>query len=157
LNRASLAVLAALVALAAIVAGCGSDDDSDTTASLTKTEFIKQADAICAKSEKQVSTEFEDFAKENDIPLDKEPSEEQSEELVEEVLIPSVQDQADGIRDLGLPSGDEDRVEAMLDALDEAIEEAEDDPAALFASGSDPFAKANKLASDYGLEVCGQS
>jgi len=156
LNRSFLAVAAALVVLAAIVAGCGSDD-SDTTASLTKTEFIKQADAICKKEEAKIGGEFKAFAKENDIPLDKEPNNEQSEELVEEILIPNVQNQADGIRELGTPSGDEDKVEAILDALDEGIEEAEEDPGALFASESDPFAKANKLASGYGLEVCGQN
>ena len=53
MNKASLAVLAVLVALAALVAGCGDGDDSDTTATLTKAEFIKQGDRICEKAEEQ--------------------------------------------------------------------------------------------------------
>ena len=154
MNRASLA-LAALVALAAIVAGCGSDD-SETTSSLTKAEFIKQADAICKKENAKIATEFKSFAKENGIPLDKEPNPEQGEELVEEILIPNVKSQAEAIRDLGAPSGEEEKVTELLESLDEGIEEAEEDPGALFSSETDSFAKANKLARDYGLEVCGQ-
>jgi hypothetical protein len=155
LNRASLTVLAAFVALAAIVAGCGSD--SETTESLTKAEFIKQADAICKKEDAKIESEFKSFAKENGIPLDKEPNPEQGEELVEEILIPNVQNQSEAIRDLGAPSGEEEKVSELLDSLDEGIEEAEEEPGSLFTSKSDPFAEANKLARDFGLEVCGQS
>jgi hypothetical protein len=154
LKRASLAVLAVLVAVAAVVAGCGSD--SDTSASLTKAQFIKQADAICKKENAAIETEFEKFAKENNIPTNKEPNKEQGEELVEQVLIPNVKNQSEQIRDLGAPSGEEDRVETLLDTLDEGIEEAEDDPAALFTAKTDPFGKANKLAREFGLEACGE-
>jgi hypothetical protein len=156
LKRAPLIVLVALVAVAAIVAGCGSDD-SETTASLTKAQFIKQADAICKKEDAKVEGEFKSFAKENGIPLNKEPNPEQGEELVEEILVPNVRNQSEAIRDLGAPSGEEEKVTELLDSLDEGIEVAEEDPGALFDSKSDPFAKVNELARDYGLEVCGQN
>ena len=44
----------------------------------------------------------------------------------------------------------------MLDALEEGIEEAEEDPEAVFDAKSDPFGPANKIAKEYGLKVCGQ-
>ncbi|HWO47338.1 MAG TPA: hypothetical protein VNM41_04690 [Solirubrobacterales bacterium] len=158
MNKALLAALAALAVVAALVAGCGGGDDTttDETATLTKAEFIKQGDAICEKGNEELEGEFQSFAKENDIPLEKEPNTEQSEELVEEVLVPNIQNQAEELRALGVPSGDEDQVNAMLDSLEEGIEEAEDDPGDLFSGKTDPFGKANKLASEYGLKVCGQ-
>jgi ABC-type Fe3+-hydroxamate transport system substrate-binding protein len=160
LSKRLIAMLAGAVAIAVIAAGCGSsssdDSSSSSTASLTKQQFIAQADAICKKGNTEINEGFESFAKENNVPQNQEPSKEQGKEIVETVLVPSLQEQSEGIRALGAPSGDEDEVSAMLDSLDESIEKAEDDPEALFDSKSDPFAKTNELASDYGLKVCGE-
>jgi hypothetical protein len=157
-SKPFLAILAAVAAIALIVAGCGGGDDSTTEgdASLTKAEFVKQADGICKEANSELTVEFQKFSKENNLPEGKEPTKEQGEELVEEVLIPNVQQQSEDIRELGAPSGDEDRVAAILDALDQGIEEAEEDPAALLDAQDDTFDKANELAADYGLKVCGR-
>ena len=53
----------------------------------------------------------------------------------------------------GAPSGDEDQVEEILDAYDEGIEVAEDDPEAAMSSQG-VFAYATSLAEKYGLENC---
>jgi hypothetical protein len=156
LSKRLIVLLAGVVAAAAVVAGCGSSDDSSDTTALTKQQFVTQADAICKQGNTEIEEGFESFAKENDIPKNQEPSKAQGKELVETVLVPSVETQSEGIHALGVPSGDEDEISAMLDALDEGVEEAEEDPEALFASKSDPFAKPNELARDYGLKVCGQ-
>jgi len=157
LNKALLAVLVALAALAAGVAGCGGGDDGDTgtTASLTKAEFLKQADAICKRENSKLESEFEEFAKESGF-QGKEPSKEQNVEVIEEVLVPNVSNQRDEIEELGAPDGEEDKVEAILDALGEGIEEVEGDPEAVLDPQSDPFGKANELAGDYGLKACGR-
>jgi hypothetical protein len=147
-------MLAALVLVAALVAGCGGDD-SDTTASLSKAEFIKQADAICEKSESKVSSEFEDFAKENDWSEDEEPTKEQQEEAIAEVIGPSVQSQAEEIRELGAPEGDEKTINKMLTAVEDGVEALEESPDQL-VEGKNPLAKGSKLARDYGLEKCGE-
>ena len=55
MSKRLIALLAGVMAIAIIAAGCGSssDDSTDTTVVvLTKTEFIKQGDAICAKGGK---------------------------------------------------------------------------------------------------------
>jgi hypothetical protein len=157
LSKRLIVLLAGVVAIAAVVAGCGSSDDdsTETTSALTKQQFIAQADAICKQGNKEIEEGFESFAEENDIPKNQEPSNAQGKEIVETVIVPSVDSQAEGIRALGFPSGDEDEVSAMLDSLDEAIEEAEEDPEALFTAKSDPFAKPNELAQGYGLKTCG--
>ena len=156
MSKRLIVLLAGVVATAAIVAGCGSSDDSSDTTALTKQQFIAQADAICKKGNTEINEGFESFAKENDIPKNQEPSKEQGKEIVETVIVPSIDSQAEGIRALGVPSGDEDEISAMLDSLEEAVEEAEEDPEALFTSKSDPFAEPNELAQDYGLKTCGE-
>jgi hypothetical protein len=156
LSKRLIVLLAGVVATVVIVAGCGSSDDSSDTTALTKQQFIAQADAICKKGNTEINEGFESFAKENDIPKNQEPSKEQGKEIVKTVIIPSIDSQAEGIRALGVPSGDEDEISAMLDSLDEAVEEAEEDPEALFTSKSDPFAEPNELAQDYGLKTCGE-
>lgn len=155
MSKGLIATLAGVLAIALIVAGCGSSSD-DTTASLTKAEFIAQADAICKKGNDEIESEFNAFAKENDIKENEEPSKEQGAELVETVLVPNVKNQSEEIRDLGAPSADEEEITAMLDALDEGVEEAEAEPETVFTSKTDPFGPANKIAKEYGLKVCGQ-
>jgi hypothetical protein len=72
------------------------------------------------------------------------------------VLLPSVEDQVSKIRALGAPKGDEDQVNAILDAADEGVQKGKQDPLSLTKEGSaGPFDKANKLANAYGLKTCG--
>jgi hypothetical protein len=157
LNKGLLAAAAALVSLAALVAGCGGGDSTtDETVTLTKAEFIKQGDAICKKGNTEIEAGFEDFAEANDIPQDKEPSKAQGVKIVETVIVPGIKQQAEEIRALGAPDGEEQQVEDLLDSLDAAVAEAEEDPEALFGENSDPFADANQQATDYGFEVCGE-
>ena len=157
MNKALLAAVAALVALAALVAGCGGGDETtDETVTLTKTEFIKQGDAICEKGNEEIEEGFEDYAQENDLPQNKEPSTEQGIEITETVILPNIQQQADEIRDLGAPEGDEEQVDELLTSLEDAIAEGEDDPESLFSGETDPFGKVNQLAKDYGFKVCGE-
>ncbi|HEV2858411.1 MAG TPA: hypothetical protein VGW80_08420 [Solirubrobacterales bacterium] len=150
-------LLAAVVAIAMIAAGCGSSDDStDSTGSLTKAEFVKQGNAICAKGEKEIGEGFEEFAKENNLPKNKQPSQAQLTEAVEEVVLPTVSDEVESIRDLGLPKEGGKEADEVLKAAEEAIEKGEEDPAALASEKNDPFADANKKARDFGLTKCGE-
>lgn len=157
MSKRFIALFAALAVLAMIVAGCGGDSDStESTSSLTKAEFLKQGNAICAKGEKEIEEGFEEFAKENNLPENKQPSKAQLTEAVEEVVLPAVDEQVESIRDLGLPSEGGEEADEVLKAAEEAIEKGEEDPASLANEKADPFAKANKLARDYGLTKCGE-
>jgi len=154
-NKGLIAAFVGAVAIAAIVAGCGSS--SDETTALTKTQFVAQADAICKQGNAEIESEFEAFAKKNNIDENEEPSKAQKAELSETILAPNVKNQAEEIGDLEAPSGDEDEISAMLDSLDEGVEEVEANPQAPSESKQpNPFGPANKIAKEYGLEVCGQ-
>ena len=157
MNKALLAAFAALFALAALMAGCGGGDETtNETVTLTKAEFIKQGDTICKEGNKEIQKGFEEYVEENDLPENKEPSAEQGVELTETVILPNVKQQAEEIRDLGAPEGDEEQVDELVTSLEDAVAEGEDDPESLFEGKTDPFAEVNEIATDYGFKVCGE-
>ncbi len=157
MSKRLVQILIAGCAAAFVVAGCGSSGGDTSTASLTKAEFVKRADAICAKGNKQLQVQVVGYAKKVGWSGKTPPTDAQATEIASTILIPSVQSQHDKIDALGAPSGEEDQVNAILTALQDAIDQAKKDPAALVRQPHDPtFTKADKLAQDYGLTVCGQ-
>jgi ABC-type glycerol-3-phosphate transport system substrate-binding protein len=169
LSKRLIAMLAAVLAVVIVAAGCGSSGDdsssgdtgssdttetTDTTAALSKAEFIKQGDAICTKGNKTIETEANEFAEENDVNTAK-PTRAQKEEVIVAVVAPSVRKQGEEIAELGAPSGDEAEVEAIVAAVEEGADELEKDPG-LLIDNKNPLAKSSKLAASYGLKVCGE-
>lgn len=156
MSKRLIALLAGVMAIAMVAAGCGSSsDDSTETVVLTKTEFIKQGDAICKQGSSQISDEADEFAEENDIDTSN-PSKEDQEEVIVSVVAPALQTQADEISELGAPEGEEEKVTAMIEALEAGAEKLEDEPGALLESKADPLAEANKLANEFGFKECGR-
>lgn len=146
-------VLPALfLALALAVTGCGGGDDGKSTdtptaAAITQAEFITQADAICKAGNATIdaaATAVGDNPSAADIEL-----------FVTSAVIPGVQAQHDSIDALGAPEGDEDQIAALLAALQTGIDNLTADPGAITTAEGSPFAEANQLASDYGLQECG--
>ncbi len=139
-----------------IAAGCGGDDNNDSSSTdngattaveaITKSAFITEADQICKESNDQIDTEGRK--------LGNSPTKSELESFVSNTLVPGIQQQLDQIRALGAPAGDEDQVNALLDAAQADLDELEADPG-LLSSNDEVFADANKLANDYGLKVCG--
>jgi hypothetical protein len=124
---------------------------------LTKSEFIKAADAICEEGNESLNAEAEDFAKENEVDTEM-PTTQQQEEVVEQVVAPAFRDQAEKIDWLGAPSGDEKAVEEIVAAVEAGADEAENDPGTIVeGKGAVPFEEAQKLAKSFGLKVCGQA
>jgi hypothetical protein len=165
LSKGLLALLASVVAIALVVAGCGSSSDTtgstesseSSESSLTKAEFVKKGNAICAAGNKEIEEAFEGFVKEEGIEEKSPPSEAQSKKAAETILIPTISQELEGIRNLGTPEGDEGEVDEILTAAEEGLETGEEDPVALIEEeGDDPFEKADELANEYGLTVCGE-
>jgi hypothetical protein len=151
-NR-TLGTCTAVVAIAFGAAGCGDDEtsteSSSTAASITKEEFLTQANEICAAGNKEIDAGAQEAFSGG------KPSKADIEQFATETLLPSVESQVEEIRALGVPAGDEDQVNAILDAADQAVEETKADPTLAASESGDPFAEANKLANDYGLNECG--
>lgn len=160
MSKPLMALLAAVVALV-IIAGCGGGSDSSssnesTTSSLTKTEFLKQGNAICANGNKEIEEGFEKFGKAHGFSKKNQPTQTELEEAAEEVLIPNIRREIDDIRALGAPSGEEGEVEAVLAAAEKGLEKGEENPGAMIEEGEGPFKEANALAREYGLVKCGE-
>jgi hypothetical protein len=150
-------IFAALIGALAIVlvaTGCGGGGDSTevTAASISKAQFIKQAEAICESGNKQLQIDFAAFLK-NNAGIEH-PTEATYAELVNTVVAPDIEREVEELRELGAPSADLDQVQAMLDAREESVALAEEDPQAVTHNSEKVFAKASKLAKEYGMETC---
>lgn len=162
--KRALAALVACLAIAAVAAGCGGGGDSTSSGDSTsgaesgsapdKAAFIKEADGVCREADTKLNKELTEYAEENDIPLEKEPTKDQQVELYEAVVLPNIKTQGEEIAALTPPEGEEEAVEEITDGLSEGVEDAEEDPQQL-TEGKNPLADASTKASAYGMKVCG--
>jgi hypothetical protein len=141
------------VALLLLVVGVGCGGGSgDTTSDITKAQFVKKANAICADFEKKRAAAVEEDFNSKLADAEKLDSElkELGEKIVKERLIPLLKEQQEELESLGAPAGDEDKVEAMTANLGKAIGEMEDADFEEVLGGNqlDPF---EREATGYGL------
>jgi len=148
----SLGVGVLVIALSC--AGCGGDDASSSSRSISKEEFVVKADAVCKRGTKRMEAGLAGFLTSGEK-LQK-PSQAESEKFIVTVLTPSLKREIKEIQALGVPEGDEEKVGAIVDALEEGLETAEDNPDVIAAGSTDiVFGIASRLAGEYGLETCG--
>lgn len=145
------AVAVAALAAAAIAVGCGGDDEATADA---RADYIAQADKICAETSARVDAELKRRQQRvgTDVATGKEVV-----EFYEEVTIPELERMYKQIGELTPPPGEEDQIEAILDAGEEAISAGKENPKNLAKPAGDgnPFDEVNGLEQDYGFKVCG--
>jgi hypothetical protein len=153
MGRGPSALIATVVSTVLLLAGCG-DDSSSSASSISKEEFIVKADAVCKQTNKRMEVAFAKFLKAHrNI---RKPTDPAFEQLIGDVMVPNIKREIGEIRALEVPDGDEEKIEAMLSALEEGLEVAEDNPKVVTASSSDTiYGIASRLAGEYGLETCG--
>jgi hypothetical protein len=142
------ALLAAALAGAVALAGCGGSDSTTSTTSetLTKSEFVAKANAICAKGNEESRAAGKKLFSSGQA-----PSQAAQEKFVTATVIPSIQHQVDGVAALPAPAGDEQEVQAIVSAARSALDKVKQDPSLITNQAqSDPFAKADKLTNSYG-------
>jgi hypothetical protein len=173
LSKRFIAILAGMLAIVALLAGCGSSESGEestakpeTTAksdagdgaandapALTKAEFIKQGDEICANASTVFAEGIEDFMSDHDLDPSEPPSDEDEEALVAEVIVPAYKQQAEELGELGPPKGEEQQVEEIVSGYEDVVAEGEADPSSLTGE-DDPFADVKAKASEFGLKFC---
>jgi hypothetical protein len=141
-------IVGAFAALLLLLAqGCGGSD-----ASLTKGEFIKQANKICTQAEQERLSAAGVATRKAGLEEGEQGSKSQREEIVLAVLKP-YEEMTNQIAALGAPDGDEQRVEAIVEAMEESVDNAKANPTSAMTSSA-PFEEANELAQEYGLIEC---
>jgi hypothetical protein len=141
-------LLFATVAVALLIAGCGGG--SDTTSSLTKAEFIKQADAICEQTDETVLAGMKQAAK---LGVGKQKLSPKQEKALVLLGLTSVRKEAEELAELGAPSGDEAQIAAIVKGIETAVTEAEREPINNLGSS---FTEVNKMAAKYGFKGCSE-
>ena len=149
---------AATLALGLLLPGCGGGDEGATASdgvvttapSLTKAEYVKQANAICEDVYSEITREYEAFyeaEKRTEAELDKKAG---------EVVTPNLVKLEKRLKAQGAPPGQEQKVEKIILALRAGIERAEEDVSTTRgAHGEFAFEKPYKLMWAYGLNRCG--
>lgn len=136
--------LLATVAVAA--AACGGSDKPAPT----KGAYLKEANGVCrVANEKLTSSALKTFA-------DGDTSEARIEKFAKDSGYPTLERLIGDLRALTPPKGDDDRVAAIYDALQDAVNKTKADPKLLTVAGeNEPFKDANEKANAYGLKACG--
>lgn len=138
--------------ITAVMAGglvaCGDDDEGPS-----KSEYIEEADAICARSDAETDKIFEDAFEDPEKP---QPDEAQA---ALRKGLPVVNEALEDIKELEKPKDDEEELEKWIAATEAGIttlEEASKTPeTSLTALVGEPFAESEKLADAYGMKTCG--
>jgi hypothetical protein len=126
---------------ALVMAACGGGSSSEDSA-LTKKAFIKQADAICKKSD------------EKQIEVLNTLGPKASEQSVRMGALDVTQEEAEEIAALGAPSGEEEQVAAIASGIEEAVAEARKVPIPQYA---EPFTEVDKISKAYGMKQCSEA
>lgn len=140
--------LAIAAVLSVLVAGCGGDDRK----SLSKGEYIQRGDAICRAGDAPIIKATKEFG---DVGT-RAPTGARLKALNDfttDVLVPGLRGEIEKLRALSAPDGDEDRLDALYDAADDAIGEVESDPR-LVLRVADPISRVREQARKYGFETC---
>lgn len=149
-----LALMAAVI-VGICVAGCGSSSNStsaETTAAISKAEFVAKGNAVCVQGEKAQEAEINAYVKKNGLEKQK-PTQAQNVEIVETILAPNIQSQINGVKALGAPSGEEQQVSSALELSQQTLEKIEANPELAFGK-KDTFAAAGKQLHALGLKEC---
>jgi hypothetical protein len=127
-------------AVAALWAGCGGGSDetgstADSTATLTKAQFVKKADEICAERNEKFDASVE--AVRNELQsADGSVREEIANEAILSSLVPLMKEELAKLEALGFPAGEEKTISKMLEDRAKAIADIEADPSTVASSAS---------------------
>jgi hypothetical protein len=145
-----LIVLIGVMASTAFALGCGGTGEESSSAPLTKAQFIKQADRICAKSTKERNAAALSFMEE--LPEGSAEAGSHLDEGLKQVVAPLMDREARELAALIAPEEDAAKVSRMIGNLSNASSDiAEEGSKGLRGSTLSTF---ESEASAYGLKIC---
>lgn len=145
-----LLVVALAVAALFSLASCGGGGETSSSEPLTKTQFLRRANAICASEEDRKTKAMEKASK-----LGKKylvGSRAELTQLVSEGILPLYVEMIGELAALEPPAKDAAQVRGIIDEYKARLKEAEADPGRQLTQ--DALFYANKKAWKYGLKEC---
>jgi hypothetical protein len=151
-------VVAGLIVAGIAIGGCGSSDSSTGTATasdtssgpLTKAEFVKEAEGICRDGLKEKDAAVITLAKEAGSGA--EPTKKNIQAMIESAIFPHYQEIIDQLGQLEPPTGDEAKVQKIVDEYEAVLQKAETEP--LVVNENNPFKSPDLRAQAYGVSNC---
>lgn len=150
-------VIALAVALA-VCTGCGGGGGTEP---LTKAQFTRQANQLCAKTGKEIVTKLSTFVKDQPNEGAGQSHDELFAKAMKTILLPVTEAKANQIEALAAPAGDEKKIEAYLASLHTGINAIRQQESTSFAALNDSLvgfekalAPSRKLAVAYGMKEC---
>lgn len=149
MSRQISATFFSLLIALLVATGCGGDESS-----LTKAEFIKQADVICRKADEKKVTDTEEYILKIGVSPTQPMTLAQQEFQTKEVLLPPIRSAIRQLSELGAPDGDEEKIDRLVENLETASDETAERSEKTNLKYRDPYAKAAKEAREYGFKTC---
>lgn len=154
MNKTLLAATTLALAAGSVAAGCGGGGDTTTQqAALTRSAFVAKANQICKRGNRDLQQAGRKFFKSLELSGNQRPTAEQVQQFATQTAIPNIQAQITAVEALPAPPDDADQVKAITESAQQAVDKLKQDPS-LLQSSNDPFAEANKLAKQYGIDEC---
>jgi hypothetical protein len=142
--------LTAFLATTALIAGCGGSGND----SISRAEYIKQADTICVKDREKRFGEASAYARSHASKLSKLTQPEEGEALLAEVFLPGMRKQIEDLEALEVPDADSAKIRAFFAAMQRGIAKIEAEPDVSKVAEGKTFSEANKLGGEYGFVEC---
>lgn len=141
----SVSVLLGLLISLAWLTGCGGGGQGPPS----KAEFVVQANAVCrhaiAEQRALAPPELKTLPPAN------------RSSYVEPILVKSIEAELRGLKTLEPPPADRKEIKLILGGIEKGIEDAKLDPLDPLVKATDPFARPNRLARQFGLRACAES
>jgi hypothetical protein len=153
--RARRLALAAGLAAALVLAGCGSGGSDP--APLTKAEFTKQADAICSRAaEKRIKSSEAALKQQDSRTMSPKQQQQALEALILNIATPPIVQMTEELGELNPPHSEQAHAKALLRSLEAEIARIKASPKDVVTGSLGQFAEADQLASQSKLEACAQ-
>ena len=131
--------------------GSGAKGGGGSSGSASTASLIRQGEAICEQARKEQARGLSEFAGKQQSGVSQKAV---IEELTLKVALPAVRTALEKLGGLDPPSDAAAEFDAIVSGLEAAVKEVEADPSASIDSPKNPFEEADRLAREFGLEVC---